>query len=193
MGMRKLAMLIAYAAAAVGSSQPLGHLTLSQRFGGLPPNDTVDVNMDGIPDLLISGSVEAGNGVPGASVRSTRTVSTLSGTGLLHRLERDVWPYVLKTFAAGDTVPAFWNDGEQEMLPEWIFTGDTIAVGVWDGQAWMGPGAGPQVAGQVFVFRTYENNLRLRGSFTIELLTDRPEVRVVVGTVLRSDVPLIAR
>jgi len=193
MSMRKLALLIGYLTVAVGCSQP-GDPSLSIPFVDDTSRDTVDLNMDGVPDLLLSGCFEtAENWRPGDTLFFTRTVSTLSGTYLLHRLDQGAWPYVLQTFALSDTVPDFWNYGEQEMLPEWTFMGDTIKVGRYGGPGWIEPGLIQKFAEQVYVFQTYENDQRLCGTFTIKLLPDRPEMRIVVGNVLRSDVPLIAR
>lgn len=191
--MRELALMIGYLTVAVGCSQP-GDPSLILPFVDGTPRDTVDLNMDGVPDLLLSGCYEnAENWKPGDTLFFTRTVSTLSGTYLLHHLDQDAWPYVLQTFVPSDTVPDFWMYGEQEMLPEWVFVGDTIKVGQYGGLGWIEPGLIEKLAEQVYVFQTYENDKRLRGTFTIQPLLDRPEMRIVVGNVERTGVPLIAR
>ncbi|HQW04481.1 MAG: hypothetical protein IPH05_05625 [Flavobacteriales bacterium] len=191
--MRKLALLIGTLTVAVGRGQP-GDPSLFIPFVDGTPRDTVDLNMDSVPDLLLSGTSEkAVNWRSGDTLFFTRTVSTLSGTYLLHQLDQDMWPYVLNTFVPGDTVPDFWNYGEQEMLPEWAFMGDTIKLGQYGGLGWTEPGLIQKLAEQVVVFQTYENDQRVRGSFTIELLPEAPYAHIVVGTLLHSDVPLIAR
>lgn len=161
---------------------------------GIPPNDSIDVTNDGIPDLVIRGLSEGTDDVPSSSGTCSRVVSTLPGTTLLCSTNRN-GQRVAHAFAVGDTVPGVDSKVQNDLqIPRFVYTEWDITVWQWGyGSGWMAPTATPDLEEQVFVFLTVSPTGSHRGTFTLQPIADLRSVRVALGTLADTDVPLIIR
>ena len=170
---------------------------LDQRFTnpcGMPPNDSLDLTGDGIPDLVIGGYTIGTDDEPSSSGSCTRFVGTLPGTTLLCGLDRN-GQRVPKAFALGDTVPAMDTGIQNDLqIPRFVYTDASIIALQWG----YGHQAGTMVTApglekQVFVFQTITSYERRLGTFTLEPLPDLRKLRITVGSLLHADQALIIR
>ncbi len=161
---------------------------------GIPPNDTIDVTSDGIPDLVIGGWSVGTDDEPSSTGSCALYVGTLPGTTLLCSTKRNE-QRVAHGFAAGDTVPGVDSKVQNDLqIPRFVYTEWQITVWQWGyGGGWMAPTATPDLEEQVFVFLTVSPTGSHRGTFTLHPIADLRSVRVVVGALADTDVPLIIR
>jgi len=161
---------------------------------GMPPNDSLDLTGDGIPDLVIGGYTIGTDDEPSSSGSCTRFVGTLPGTTLLCGLDRN-GQRVPKAFALGDTVPAMDTGIQNDLqIPRFVYTDASIIALQWG----YGHQAGTMVTApglekQVFVFQTITSYERRLGTFTLEPLPDLRKLRITVGSLLHADQALIIR
>lgn len=161
---------------------------------GLPPNDSLDVTGDGIPDLLIGGWSVGTDNEPSSTGSCTRYVGTLPGTTFLCGVDRHA-QRVAQAFAHGDTIPLL-NTGVQNdlQIPKLLFTEGAITVLEWGyGNAWRLPAMTVGLDEQVFVFQVIANERVVRGTFTMFVENGTRAVRINTGTLVRADEPSIIR
>lgn len=161
---------------------------------GMPPDDSLDVTGDGVPDLMIGGYTIGTDDEPSSSGSCTRYVRTLPGTYLLCGLDR-TGHRVPEAFAMGDTVPPFDTKIQDDFrIPRYNLQEGTIPVVQW--------GYGHQhamathTAGldkQVFVFRTVAGDRTVLCAFTLEPLLDQRSARIVIRAVWKDEGPWIIR
>lgn len=178
---------------------------------GMPPNDSVDVSGDGIPDLLISGLVLSIYDVPSSSGMCTRTVSTLPGTTLLCT-GNGVGECVPHVFVVGDTVPEVGPSRRTGLLvPRYLYTAWTFNVSHWTfrnppdtpqqlpisewgySHAWSTPVLSNRTVQRIYVFHTIEKDRAVHGTFTIEAENGLPLVGVAPRASVLAEEPLIVR
>ncbi len=161
---------------------------------GMPPDDTLDVTGDGVPDLMIGGWSVGTDDEPSSTGSCTRYVRTLPGTTLLSGLDRS-GQRVPHAFAAGDTLPALDGKIQNDLqIPRFVFTDGTIPVVQWGyGNAWKAPVMTPGLEKQVFVFKTIAPHEHRLGTFTLGPMPDLRSVRITVGTLGHADEALIVQ
>ncbi len=160
----------------------------------MPPNDSLDLTGDGIPDLVIGGYTIGTDDEPSSSGSCTRFVGTLPGTTLLCGLDRN-GQRVAKAFALGDTVPAMDTGIQNDLqIPRFVYTDASIIVLQWGyGHQSENAVPAPGLEKQVFVFQTITSYERRLGTFTLEPLPDLRNVRITASTLLHADQALIIR
>jgi hypothetical protein len=175
-------------------AQPDDRLVRFTNPCGMPPNDSLDVTGDGIPDLVIGGYTAGTDDEPSSSGSCTRFLGTLPGTTLVCGLDR-TGQRVPHAFAFGDTLPSFPNRIQDDLqIPRFVYTEGSIIVLHWG----YGHQAGsvlpaPGLEKQVFVFRSISPYEHRMGTFTLEPLPEMLSVRINLGTLVHADEALIVR
>jgi hypothetical protein len=161
---------------------------------GMPPNDSVDVSGDGIPDLLIGGLVLSISDVPSSSGTCSRIVSTLPGTTLLCS-GNGSGECVPHAFALGDTVPEVGPSRRTGLLvPRYLYTASTFAVLQWGyGGNASSPAVFADAVDRILAFHTIENGRAVHGTFTITAENGMPGVGIVPGALALAEELLIVR
>ncbi len=192
--MRTCLLAVLLALAITGHTQPDDRMVRFTNPCGMPPNDSLDVTGDGVPDLLIGGWSMGTDDEPSSSGSCTRFVGTLPGTTLLCGLDR-TGHRVPHAFAVGDTLPSFPNRTQDDLqIPRFIFTEGAIIVLHWGyGHQAGNPLPAPGLAKEVFVFLSTAPFEHRMGTFTLEPLPDMLSVRINLGTLVHADEALIVR
>ncbi len=192
--MRTYITLCLFLAVLTAAAQPDDWMVRFTNPCGMPPNDSLDLTGDGIPDLEIGGWSVGTDDEPSSSGSCTRYVRPLPGTTLLCGLNH-AGDRVAQAFHLGDTVPSWDTKVPNDLqIPRFVYTDAAIIVLQWG----YGHQAGnavptPDLEMQVFVFQTNAPYERRLGTFTLQPLVDLRNVRITVGALVHADEALIIR
>ena len=165
-----------------------------RNYCGFAPNDSIDINNDGISDLVVQGFRSGTDDEPSSSGNCVLYVLKLPGTTMLNtRDEHGYWR--TKVCAKGDRIPAVSNRPQDDLrIPLVNYTDGSIPVAYWGygGNAEQFT-ASPNLNEQYYVFRTVAKGRTWHGSFTIETPARMHQVKVRVGAIVSADQPFVVR
>jgi hypothetical protein len=153
-----------------------------RNYCGFPPNDSIDITHDGIPDLVVLGSRSGTDDEPSSSGSCTLYIMNLPGTVLLSGRYGQGYRH-LKVFAKGDTVTPLPTDRLDDLyIPELAYADGSIRVAQWGyGHQNALPEVLPHLTEQFYVFRTMGRDRVWQGSFSIVPPVDLSDIRIRVG------------
>lgn len=192
--MMRTALLVLFAfATSIAHTQPGKLPPVFFQSCVFPTPDSVDITGDGIADLVVRGMHGISTcDIPVSVGLCEVVVRTLPGTQLLGCLDpmggRDICG-----FARGDTIHAL-DEGIRDDLriPRYAFMDGAVPVLNWSyGRNNIGPTQPTPMAKRVFVFATMRGEKVVRGTFTLETLVEQRTVRIIPGTLLAGDLPVI--
>ena len=161
---------------------------------GIPPNDSIDITNDGIPDLVVQGFRSGTDDEPSSSGNCHLHVMNLPGTTLLSDLDGSGYRRT-KVCAKGDTVHVLDTKRRDDLhIPGPAYADGSIPVAYWGyGHQSALVTATPNLEAQYYVFRTVANGTEWHGSFTIEPPVQMDLVNIRVGTLVPSDQLFVVR
>lgn len=158
-----------------------------------PPPDSVDVNGDGIADLLVHGAHGVATcDIPVSLGSCAVHVTTLPGTLLLsERLPMGGRQVI--GFAHGDTIPTLATGVQDDLrIPKYAFIEGSVPVLYWTyGRSGVAPPALTPMTLRTFVYATTMGEQVVRGTFTLHAILEASTVRIKVGNPISCDMPFI--
>ena len=161
---------------------------------GFPPNDSIDITNDGIPDLVVQGVRIATDDEPSSSGTCALYVMNLPGTTILNTRDNQGY-WRTKVCAKGERIPAQSTRPQDDyQIPKVLYTDGQVKVAYW-GYGHQSPlvTVTPNLGDQFYVFQTISNDRAWHGSFSIMPPDRMGQVNIRVGVLVPADLAFVVR
>ncbi|MBP7450011.1 MAG: hypothetical protein KA817_08235 [Flavobacteriales bacterium] len=160
---------------------------------GFPPNDSIDITNDGIPDLVVQGVRIGTDDEPSSSGTCALYVMNLPGTTFLNTRDNQGY-WRTKVCAKGERIPAQSTRPQDDyQIPKVLYADGQVQVAYW-GYGHQSPlvTVTPDLESQRFVFRTEVNCQPWQGSFQIIYPVNLGEVCIRASALVPARSPFVA-